>query len=94
MPDGSLTLTFPLSKGASTKAELPAVLATFPPSPGLSSRLLIAVPSGMFVIDVILPGLNETLSPIATDDPIEIPSVERNRVVCQSGIFTISNCAV
>jgi hypothetical protein len=53
-------------KMASIDAELPAVLATFPPSPGRSSRLLIAVPSGMLEDRVMLPGLRATLSPIAT----------------------------
>jgi hypothetical protein len=62
-------------------AELPAVLAIFPPSPGRSSRLFTAVPSGMFLMEVILPGLKATLSPIATVEPIEIPSVATTRFV-------------
>ena len=44
-PDGSLTLTLPPSRCASMVAELPAVLAVTP-SPGRSSRLFTAVPSG------------------------------------------------
>ena len=56
--------------------------------------MLIAVPSGILEIGVMLPGLRAALSPIAILEPIAIPSVATTRLVYPSGSFRRARGAV
>ena len=89
-PDGIRIRTLSPSL-ASTTQEFPAERATLPPSPGRSSTLLMAVPSGISESGVMFPGRRETLSPMAIWLPIATPSVATTSVVSPSGSFTRAN---
>ena len=72
-PDGSRTVTY-LPSLATTCTDDPALRASCPPFPGLSSTLCTCVPSGMFARGSVLPGRMSTLSPEMTTSPTLTPT--------------------
>ena len=72
-PDGIFTETYSPSL-ATTCTPAPALRASWPPLPGLSSTLCTIVPSGMWPSGRQLPGRMSTVSPEMMVSPTFSPS--------------------